>query len=50
LTGNSFACPHIVGIIALLLEANPGLTPFQIKSALYAIAKENQIHETEMEK
>ena len=42
LTGNSFACPHIVGIIALLLEANPNLTPFQIKSALYAIASQNQ--------
>jgi len=42
LTGNSFACPHIVGIIALLLEANPNLTPFQVKSALYAIAKENR--------
>lgn len=42
LTGNSFACPHIVGIIALLLEANPDLTPFQVKTALYAIAKENQ--------
>jgi subtilisin len=42
LTGNSFACPHIVGIIALLLEANPTLTPFQVKSALYAIAQENQ--------
>ena len=42
LTGNSFACPHIVGVIALLLEAHPGLTPFQVKSALYAIAMENQ--------
>jgi subtilisin len=42
LTGNSFACPHIAGIIALLLEAYPDLTPFQVKSALYAIAKENQ--------
>ncbi len=41
LTGNSFACPHIVGIIALLLEKYPALTPFQVKSALYAIAKEN---------
>ncbi len=41
LTGNSFACPHIVGIIALLLEAYPELTPFQVKSALYSIAKEN---------
>lgn len=44
LTGNSFACPHIVGIIALLLEANPGLTPFQVKSALYTIAEDNQNH------
>ena len=47
LTGNSFACPHIVGIIALLLEANPTLTPFQVKSALYALAKENQESEVE---
>ncbi len=42
LTGNSFACPHIVGVIALLLEMHPDLTPFQVKSALYSIAKENQ--------
>jgi subtilisin len=42
LTGNSFACPHIVGIIALLLERYPNLTPFQVKSALYAIARQNQ--------
>ncbi len=44
LTGNSFACPHIVGVIALLLERNPDLTPFQVKSALYSIARENQKH------
>jgi len=42
LTGNSFACPHIVGIIALLLEKHPELTPFQVKSALYTIALENE--------
>jgi subtilisin family serine protease len=42
LTGNSFACPHITGIIALLLESHPNMTPFQVKSALYAIARENQ--------
>jgi subtilisin family serine protease len=42
LTGNSFACPHIVGVIALILEAHPELTPFQVKSALYAIAQANQ--------
>src|SRR5215210_6231706 len=42
LTGNSFACPHITGIVALLLETYPNMTPFQVKSALYAIARENQ--------
>ena len=42
LTGNSFACPHIVGIIALLLETYPSLTPFQVKSLLYEIAQQNQ--------
>ena len=42
LTGNSFACPYIVGIIALLMEAYPDLTPFQVKTILYAIAKNNQ--------
>jgi subtilisin family serine protease len=42
LTGNSFACPHIAAVIALLLEIHPNMTPFQVKSALYAIARENQ--------
>jgi subtilisin len=42
LTGNSFACPHISGIVARFVEGYPNLTPFQVKSALYAIARENQ--------
>ncbi len=42
LTGNSFACPHIVGIIALLLESYPELPPFQVKSVLYAMARRHQ--------
>jgi subtilisin family serine protease len=42
LTGNSFACPYIAGIIALILEAYPDLTPFQVKTILYAIARRNQ--------
>jgi subtilisin len=42
LTGNSFASPHISGIIALMMEAYPNLTPFQIKTILYAIARYNQ--------
>lgn len=42
LTGNSFACPHIVGVIAKLLEKYPDWTPFEVKSALYAIANDNR--------
>jgi subtilisin family serine protease len=42
LTGNSFACPYVVGIISLLMEAYPNLTPFQVKTILYAVAKKNQ--------
>jgi subtilisin len=41
LTGNSFACPHIVGVIAQILEEDPTLKPFQVKSILYEIAKQN---------
>ena len=47
LTGNSFACPHIVGVVALLLEKHPELTPFQVKSALYSIAKRNEKKKSE---
>ena len=43
LTGNSFACPHIVGVIALLLDRYPDLTPFQVKTALYRIAQLNAV-------
>ena len=42
LTGNSFACPHIAGIIAKLLEAHPDLTPFQVKAVLYELARANE--------
>jgi subtilisin len=46
LTGNSFACPHVVGIIALIMEAHPDLTPFQVKTILYAIALRNRENST----
>ena len=42
LTGNSFACPYVVGIIALIVEAYPNLTPFQVKSILFTIAQRNR--------
>jgi subtilisin len=37
-TGNSFASPHIAGIVTLIRALHPELTPFQIKTVLYACA------------
>jgi subtilisin len=37
-TGNSFAAPHIAGIVTLIRAKHPELTPFQVKTILYACA------------
>jgi subtilisin len=37
-TGNSFAAPHIAGIVSLIRSKHPELTPFQIKTVLFACA------------
>ncbi len=37
-TGNSFAAPHITGIVAKLLGKHPHLTPFQVKTVLRALS------------
>ena len=37
-TGNSFAAPHIAGLIARLLSKHQDLTPFQVKTVLHALA------------
>ncbi len=37
-TGNSYATPHMAGIIARILSKNPALTPFQVKTVLRALA------------
>jgi subtilisin family serine protease len=37
-TGNSFATPHVAGLIARILSKHPGLTVFQIKTILRALA------------
>ena len=37
-TGNSFAAPHITGLVALIKSKHPELTPFQVKTVLYACA------------
>jgi len=38
-SGNSFATPHISGIIALILSKHSGLTPFQLKTILSLTAR-----------
>jgi subtilisin family serine protease len=37
-TGNSFAAPHITGIVARILGKHPHLTPFQLKTTLRALS------------
>jgi subtilisin family serine protease len=37
-TGNSFAAPHMAGIVTRIVSKHPALTPFEIKAVLAAIA------------
>jgi subtilisin family serine protease len=37
-TGNSFAAPHLGGLVALIVAKHPGLTPFEVKAILAAVA------------
>ncbi len=37
-TGNSFAAPHIAGLVALILSKHPDLTPFEVKAVLASVA------------
>ncbi|MGH2543028.1 MAG: S8 family serine peptidase, partial [Ardenticatenaceae bacterium] len=37
-TGNSYAAPHITGLVARMLSLRPNLTPYQVKTILRATA------------
>lgn len=37
-TGNSFAAPHVTAMVALILAKHRGLTPFEVKAVLAAVA------------
>ena len=39
ITGNSFAAPHITGVVALLLAKHPSLRPYEVKAVLAALAR-----------
>jgi subtilisin family serine protease len=40
LSGTSMACPHASGVLALMLEADPSLTPSELRAILYETAVE----------
>jgi subtilisin len=37
-TGNSFAAPHVTGLVARLLSKHPHLQPYEVKTVLRALA------------
>jgi subtilisin len=39
MTGNSFAAPHVAGLVVEILSKHPSLTPFQIKTVLRALSR-----------
>ena len=42
-SGTSFAAPVVAGVIALMMEKNPDITPSQIKSRLFATCSRNKM-------
>lgn len=49
-TGNSFAAPHITGIVTRILQKHPSLTVFQMKTVLRALAANVTRHPQQAER
>lgn len=45
-TGNSFAAPHIAGLVARMVSRHPGLTPFEVKAVMAAISNNPLLDQT----
>jgi subtilisin family serine protease len=43
-TGNSFAAPHIAGLVTRIVGAHPGVTPAEVKTVLRALADNAEPH------
>jgi subtilisin len=43
-TGNSFAAPHVAGMVALILAKHPDIKPFELKAVLAAVADNPRLH------
>jgi subtilisin len=41
-TGNSFAAPHVAGLVARLLSKHPQLTAYDVKTVLRAVSSNAQ--------
>lgn len=42
-TGNSFAAPHVAGLVARLLSKHPYLSPSEVKSALRSVSRNARV-------
>jgi subtilisin family serine protease len=46
LSGTSFACPNVVGIIAQMLQRNPSLSPAQVRQQIIMLGTNGELFDT----